>query len=79
MPDEPRFARRRFFSHGLRELLKPLSRAVEPLQHALKQFEDVLDDPRCREEPPNNARSIRGNACTCLRFGCDRRARCFRT
>ena len=41
MPDEPRFNRRRFFREGLREMLKPLSRAVEPMQRAIEQFETI--------------------------------------
>jgi ferredoxin-type protein NapG len=53
MPDESRFGRRRFFSQGLRELLKPLSRAVEPLQEAMRQFGDVVHD-----KPAANAASM---------------------
>jgi ferredoxin-type protein NapG len=41
MPDDPRFNRRRFFREGLREMLKPLSRAVEPMQRAIQQFETI--------------------------------------
>src|SRR5262245_31514542 len=45
MPDESRFNRRNFFREGLRELLKPLSRAVEPMQKALEQFESIAGEP----------------------------------
>ena len=31
--------RRRFFREGLRELLKPLANAIEPLHEAAKQLE----------------------------------------
>jgi ferredoxin-type protein NapG len=55
MPDEPRFGRRRFFSQGLRELLKPLSRAVEPLHEVLKQFEDVIEDKGAEKAPPGDS------------------------
>ena len=41
MPEESRFNRRNFFREGLRELLKPLSRAVEPMHEVLKQFETL--------------------------------------
>jgi ferredoxin-type protein NapG len=44
MPDESRFNRRNFFREGLRELLKPLSRAVEPMQKALEQFESIAGE-----------------------------------
>lgn len=55
MPDESRFGRRRFFSQGLRELLKPLSRAAEPLQEALKQFgEGFEDQPASKSSKPSN-------------------------
>ncbi|HEY7091088.1 MAG TPA: 4Fe-4S dicluster domain-containing protein [Tepidisphaeraceae bacterium] len=45
--------RRRFFREGLRELLKPLSELVEPLENAartLGEFEKVLPAPR--PQPP---------------------------
>src|SRR3954469_4126044 len=41
MSEEERFNRRRFFREGLREMLKPLSRAVEPMQRAIEQFETI--------------------------------------
>jgi ferredoxin-type protein NapG len=44
MSDEKRFDRRRFFREGLREMLKPLSRAVEPMQRAIEQFESVSSE-----------------------------------
>ena len=31
--------RRRFFREGLRELLKPLANAIDPVHEAVKQFE----------------------------------------
>ena len=45
MSDEKRFDRRRFFREGLREMLKPLSRAVEPMQRAIEQFENITSPP----------------------------------
>jgi ferredoxin-type protein NapG len=45
MSEEKRFARRRFFQEGLRELLKPLSKAVEPMERAIRQFETMASEP----------------------------------
>src|SRR5207249_11754786 len=44
MHDRP-VDRRRFFREGLRELLRPLSHAVAPVERALKQFEVLADEP----------------------------------
>ena len=41
MPDDRSFNRRRFFREGLRELMKPLAGAVEPLEQAIKQFQQL--------------------------------------
>lgn len=41
MPDDKHVNRRRFFREGLRELLKPLSRAVEPLNEVARHFGEL--------------------------------------
>lgn len=41
MADESKFNRRRFFREGLRELLKPLSKSVGPLQQAMEQLDQI--------------------------------------
>ena len=41
MPDERHVNRRRFFREGLRELLKPLSKAVEPIQEVARHFNEL--------------------------------------
>src|SRR5205809_3474304 len=51
MSDEKRFNRRRFFREGLREMLKPLSRAVEPMQRAIEQFETIAAKPEPARKP----------------------------
>jgi ferredoxin-type protein NapG len=53
MSDEKRFDRRRFFREGLREMLKPLSRAVEPMQRAIEQFEAISG-----QQPRGNAPAV---------------------
>ena len=54
--------RRRFFRHGLRELLKPLANAVEPLERAIEQFEkfeqQVGNQPSKKPVPPPKSESI---------------------
>src|SRR5688572_29251116 len=52
MPDRP-LDRRRFFRVGLRELLKPLASAVEPVERALRELEslDQLDARRAPSPP----------------------------
>src|SRR3954464_15124608 len=45
MADDRPIDRRRFFREGLRELLKPLSNATEPIERALRELE-ALDTPR---------------------------------
>ena len=40
-PEDRHVNRRRFFREGLRELLKPLANAVEPIQEAAKHFSDI--------------------------------------
>jgi ferredoxin-type protein NapG len=52
MESNRRVDRRNFFREGLRELLKPLAGAVEPIQEALRQFEMLPD------EAPAHGRSI---------------------
>src|SRR5215213_1267973 len=39
--DEKPIPRRRFFREGLRELLKPLAQAAEPLQEGVRQLEEL--------------------------------------
>src|SRR6476646_8396579 len=51
MPDDRPMDRRRFFREGLRELLKPLANAAEPIERALKELES-LDSPRPTRPPP---------------------------
>jgi len=41
MSEEKHVNRRRFFREGLRELLKPLSRAVEPIQEVARHFSEM--------------------------------------
>jgi len=45
MSDDRPIDRRRFFREGLRELLKPLSSAAEPIERALRELE-AIQDPR---------------------------------
>jgi len=45
MAEDERFNRRRFFREGLREMLKPLARAAEPMQRAIEQFESIASQP----------------------------------
>jgi hypothetical protein len=40
--------RRRFFRQGLSELLKPIARAVAPMERAMQQLTDIE-----RAEPPS--------------------------
>lgn len=44
MSDEKYVNRRRFFREGLRELLKPISKAVEPLHEVARHFGDLERD-----------------------------------
>ncbi len=44
MPDNP-INRRGFFRHGLRELLKPLANAMDPVERVIREFE-TLQPPR---------------------------------
>src|SRR5215208_425453 len=46
--------RRRFFREGLRELLKPLSKAAEPIERALKEFE-TIQEPRVSRARPGSS------------------------
>ncbi len=41
MDESKRVNRRRFFREGLRELLKPLARSVEPLEQAIRQMQKL--------------------------------------
>ena len=45
MPDDRPMDRRRFFREGLRELLKPMSRAVEPLHRVATELGKLDPDP----------------------------------
>src|SRR5213595_560846 len=54
MSDDRPIDRRRFFREGLRELLKPLANAAEPIERALREL-DSIPEPRI-------SRSTRGAA-----------------
>ena len=62
MAEEKRFDRRRFFREGLLEMLKPLSRAVEPVQRAMQQFETLANEAGKTEKalssPASNLPSV---------------------
>ena len=45
MPDDPNLPRRQFFRRGLSELLKPLAKALEPVERTLDEF-DRLSKPK---------------------------------
>jgi MauM/NapG family ferredoxin protein len=45
MSSEKPVDRRRFFSHTLRELIRPLADAIEPIEDALRQITDMEDLP----------------------------------
>lgn len=45
MPGDDTFNRRRFFREGLKELFKPLARAAEPIEQALREFEQIASSP----------------------------------
>jgi MauM/NapG family ferredoxin protein len=49
MADKP-MDRRRFFRHGLAELLKPLSKVTRPLEEMARQFSDL--EKRSQPRPP---------------------------
>src|SRR5438477_549626 len=51
MSSDRKVDRRNFFREGLRELLKPLAGAVEPIQEALRQFEMLPDEAPARGRP----------------------------
>src|SRR5437868_5956617 len=51
MPDKRPFNRRSFFRHGLRELLRPLSAAIEPMQKAAEQVSALDDASRMSPRP----------------------------
>jgi MauM/NapG family ferredoxin protein len=55
MSDDRPLDRRRFFRMGLRELLKPLANAVEPIERALGELDalDRGDAPRTTRPPPS--------------------------
>jgi ferredoxin-type protein NapG len=48
-PDDKPVDRRRFFREGIRELLRPLAQAVEPIEQAIRQLES-LDGPNPRSQ-----------------------------
>ncbi|MGC4032478.1 MAG: 4Fe-4S binding protein [Tepidisphaeraceae bacterium] len=45
MADDPQLGRRQFFRRGLSELLKPLAKALEPVERTLDEF-DKLSKPK---------------------------------
>jgi len=49
-PDDKPVDRRRFFREGIRELLRPLAQAIEPIEQAIRKLEE-LDLPARREGP----------------------------
>jgi len=59
MSDDRPLDRRRFFRIGLRELLKPLANAAEPIERALRELES-LDSVVSGSKPssPSSARSL---------------------
>jgi ferredoxin-type protein NapG len=58
MPDDRPVDRRRFFREGLRELLKPLANAAAPVERALKEFEQLVQDqPAASTRPAPAART----------------------
>jgi MauM/NapG family ferredoxin protein len=57
MPDDRPIDRRRFFREGLRELLKPLANATEPIERALKELE-ALDNGTPRVSRPSPQQQI---------------------
>ena len=52
MPSDSPMDRRRFFRLGLRELLKPLAEAAEPMERALKELENFGNSDRFAPSPP---------------------------
>src|SRR3954462_10822464 len=57
MSDDRPMDRRRFFREGLRELLRPLSGATEPIERALRQLEAL--DGALTTQPPAEPRIAR--------------------
>jgi MauM/NapG family ferredoxin protein len=58
MADDKPIDRRRFFREGLRELLKPLTNAAEPIERALRELE-ALDTPTVPRQPPQKQAWLR--------------------
>ena len=58
--DDKPVNRRRFFREGLRELLKPLAQAIEPLEKVTREL-SKLDD---QYSPPAPVCVIRDSTCT---------------
>ena len=52
MSDERHVNRRRFFREGLRELLKPLGKAVEPIHEVARHFNDLEHRPAAAAAKP---------------------------
>ncbi|MGB7161470.1 MAG: 4Fe-4S dicluster domain-containing protein [Tepidisphaeraceae bacterium] len=53
MSDDKHVNRRRFFREGLRELLKPLANAVEPIHEVVRQFGEMeFNSPASKPKPP---------------------------
>ncbi|MDB5327335.1 MAG: putative ferredoxin [Phycisphaerales bacterium] len=50
MADDPQLHRRQFFRRGLSELLKPLVKAIEPVERTLNEFEK-LSQPKATPAP----------------------------
>jgi len=63
MSDEPRVDRRAFFRQGLRELLKPLAGAAEPLHEAIRQLDklEAMDEKSIRPTQQNDATEIQSD------------------
>jgi ferredoxin-type protein NapG len=54
--------RRRFFREGLRELLRPLADATEPIAHIVRQLEALEGGPAQPPRPATSPRAIQSHA-----------------
>jgi MauM/NapG family ferredoxin protein len=54
MNSDDQFNRRRFFREGLKELLKPLAKAAEPIEQAIRQFEQAASQSSGVSGPPQH-------------------------
>src|SRR4051812_44863438 len=64
--DEKHVNRRRFFREGLRELLKPISKAVDPIHEVVRHFNE-LEREIAAPLPPTTKRSALPAPTTWLR------------